>query len=240
METRSDFSCAYPRPHQPRHFNARIGLLPSRSLVNRQSRVDLIATSRGSGPMIVAETRKITKAAARRSTVRPRNLRHRSPVCSSHADGDLLPSRRSLLGPGAPDVNSSETKGRSDLGVLRVPADSPLPTGSPARSGWRSVLRVRKAASVTPVAETRVGGNHVDRDHGGHSHPRGGRAHLRAGRVGHPGRLGRRGHQGRAPRARGRHAGPGLERRHAVNGRRARPARALQPGEEEHRHRRQY
>ena len=38
-------------------------------------------------------------------------------------------------------------------------------------------------------------------------HPRGGRAHLRAGRLGAPVGLGRRGHQDRARRARRRHAG---------------------------------
>ena len=65
-------------------------------------------------------------------------------------------------------------------------------------------------------------------------HPRGRRAHLRAGGVGAALRLGRRGHQDRARRAGRRHARARRHRRRRRHGQRRAPAaRALQPGQEE-------
>ena len=60
---------------------------------------------------------------------------------------------------------------------------------------------------------TEIFGGWSDRSAAGRPHPRGGRAHVRAGGLGAAGRLGRRGHQDRARRAGRRHAGPGLDRR---------------------------
>ena len=88
---------------------------------------------------------------------------------------------------------------------------------------------------LTPMSEPRGGGGCVDRGHGRRPGPGGGRAHLRAGRIGAPRRLGRRDHQDRARRAGRRHARPRLERHRVVRRRRARAARALEPGQEEHR-----
>ena len=86
------------------------------------------------------------------------------------------------------------------------------------------------AAAAPTDPETEVGS---DRSAPRRTDPRGGGAHVRAGRLGPAGRLGRRGHQDRARRARRRHAGAGVDRRGPGPRRRPRPARALEPGQEE-------
>ena len=80
-------------------------------------------------------------------------------------------------------------RGYGDLTPVSMVCRRPAPGPDPA------------ATSTVSRTNGNVRERAVDRCHAGCPHPRGGRAHLRARRVGAPRRVGRRGHQDRARRA---------------------------------------